>query len=266
MKEIILKVGEIPGIGLEAESISPDVFAGKDVGEIEELGVFVGNKKEKLGGFFRVEGGRVDDAGDLRIVVDGDVSRVKRIGQGMSAGEVLVKGGVGMHLGSGMSGGEIRVKGDAGSWVGMGMSGGEIVVGGDACNFIGSAYRGEHKGMCGGVIIIQGDVGSNIGGCMCGGMIKVEGNAGQFVGVRMQGGLIFVGGDVGSRVGAEMVKGTVVVGGLVDGMLPSFMVKGEVKKFMVDGREIRGDFTGYVGDLAEGGEGRVYVGAAASGL
>jgi len=259
MKEIILKVKEIPEIGMEAENISPDIFAGENLEGIENLRVYVGSRKERLKKFFGVEGKKAEKPEDLKIVIKGNVSRVKRIGQGMSAGEILIKGDAGMHLGSRMKGGKITTEGNVGSWTGMEMSGGKIIIEGNAGNFVGSAYRGNYKGMNGGEILIQGDAGSNIGACMTNGKITIKGNADQFVGVRMQGGLILLEGNVDSRAGAEMMKGIIVIEGSVKEMLPSFMEKGEVEKIKANGEEIKGKFTEYMGDLAEGGDGRVYV-------
>jgi formylmethanofuran dehydrogenase subunit C len=252
MKDITLTIKKIPEIGMEAENISPDVFAGKSPTDIGNLEVYVGNRREKIEKFFRIDGKRVENAVDLRIVVKGDVSRVKRIGQGISAGEILINGDVGMHLGSRMRGGRILVNGDVASWVGMEMSDGRIEIRGNAGNFVGSAYRGNFKGMEGGEIIVHGDVGSNTGGCMINGDITIKGNAEQFLGVRMQGGLITVDGDVSSRAGAEMRSGTIIVKGKVGEMLPSFKKEGVVEK---EG----GKFTEYTGDLAEDGKGKIYV-------
>jgi formylmethanofuran dehydrogenase subunit C len=252
MKDIILKVEEIPDIGMEAECISPDMFAGKTLDEIRKLKVYVGNKRERLGKFFKVEGNRVENAGNLRIVVEGNVGRVKRIGQGMAAGEILIKGDAGMHLGSKMRDGRIIVEGDAGSWAGMEMTGGRIIVKGDAGNFTGSAYRGNCEGMKGGDILIHGNAGSNTGACMSDGNITIKGDGGQFLGVGMRGGLITIEGDVPSRAGAEMHSGTIIVKGKVEEMLPSFRREGVVEK-------TGGKFLEYTGDLAEDGKGKIYV-------
>jgi formylmethanofuran dehydrogenase subunit C len=250
MKEIILKVKKIPELGIEADVISPDVFAGKSMKEIESLEVYFGNRREKLNKFFELTGNSSVKPEDLRVVVEGDVSGVKRIGQGMSAGVIHVNGDTGMHLGSKMRGGEITVDGDSASWVGMEMTGGKITIKGNAGNYVGSAYRGNWEGMKDGEIIVQGNVGSNSGGCITGGSITVKGNAGDFLGVRMVGGLITVEGVVSSRAGAEMHSGSIIVNGKIREMLPSFRrEKSSEKKGFIE----------YTGDLAENGEGKIYV-------
>ena len=145
--------GEID-IMIEAEMISPDSFAGKSEADLCEIAVWQGPRKVPLAEFFEVEAwdeektGEVDGAAE--ITIDGDVSRVKRIGQRMTKGRIEILGSAGMHLGSEMAGGEIRVKGKVGPWAGMNMRGGRLEVGGDAGDHAGSAYRGSWRGMSGG--------------------------------------------------------------------------------------------------------------------
>jgi len=243
MNEIRLKAREIPEMGMEADCISPDSIAGKSIEEIGKMEVYVGNQKEELGKYFSIDGKKADKARDIKIVIEGNCSRVKRIGQGMSEGEILVKGNVGMHLGSGMQGGKITVDGNADSWAGMEIKGGTIEIKGNARNFIGSAYRGNWKGMKAGEIIIHGNVGDNLGTCMLGGKISIKGNAGQFLGFRMQGGEIIVDGNTGARAGAEMEAGKITIKGKVEEMLPSFKKEGDR----------------YIGDLSENGKGEIWV-------
>ncbi|MBU4202328.1 MAG: formylmethanofuran dehydrogenase subunit C [Candidatus Altiarchaeales archaeon] len=243
MAEIILRAKEIPSTGLEADCISPDRFAGRSIKEIEDSEVYAGNQVEKLGKYFDVHGEKADKSTEIKIVIEGDCFRVKRIGQAMTGGEILVKGNVGMHLGSGMRGGKITVNGNADSWVGMEMKDGSIEIKGNARNFIGSAYRGNWKGMKFGEIIVHGDVGDNLGTCMLGGKISIHGNAGQFLGFRMQGGEIIVDGNSGSRAGAEMEAGRITIKGRVEEMLPSFKKEGNK----------------YIGDLSENGKGEIYI-------
>ncbi len=243
MAEIILRAKEIPSTGLEADCISPDKFAGKTMKEIEDMNVYAGNQAGKLGRYFDIHGEKSDKSTEIKIVIEGDCSRVKRIGQAMTGGEILVKGNVGMHLGSRMSGGKIMVEGNADSWAGMEMKDGRIEIKGNARNFIGSAYRGAWKGMKAGEIIIHGNVGDNLGTCMLGGKISVHGNAGQFLGFRMQDGEIIVDGNSGARAGAEMEAGRITIKGKAEEMLPSFKKEGNK----------------YIGDLSENGKGEIYI-------
>ena len=137
-------------IPVEAECITPDNLAGKSLAEIAALPVQHGNAPAPLGEFFT---SRATPAiGE--VVVEGDCSRVKLVGAGMTSGPAsTIRGNVGMHLGAEMTGGEIVVHGNAGDWVGAEMRGGRIHVHGDAGHLVGAAYRGSRLGMRGGVIL-----------------------------------------------------------------------------------------------------------------
>jgi len=213
MKEIILKPKIQPGEGIEAEAINPDTFAGKDIDEIENLDVFHGNRKETLKDFFDVSGTRIDDAADLRIVIDGDVSRTKRIGENMKAGEILIKGDADMYVGLKMSGGRITVEGDTDSFAGQQMTGGELIIKGDAKDYLGSSYRGDWRGMKGGSIIVEGNAGCEAGEFMAGGRIHIKGDCGPFAGVHMKKGLIVIEGQSSGRAGGAMTGGNIVLMG-----------------------------------------------------
>src|SRR5262249_51404695 len=146
-------------IPVEAENITPDNLAGKSRAEILTLPVQHGNAPAPVGEFFSAEG----DAADGELTIEGDCSRVKWIGAGMTRGRIIIRGNVGMHLGSEMKGGEIEVHGNAGDWVGGEMRGGRIHVHGDAGHLVGAAYRGSAAGMRGGVILVDGKAGNEIG-------------------------------------------------------------------------------------------------------
>lgn len=152
MSEIRLKVKGKIGIMIEAEVISPNAFAGLGVSEIEALRVWQGPTQLPLSDFFEVEvelegSNASKDAGEIAIIIEGDASRVKRIGEAMKSGKIEVRGPAGMHLGCEMSGGSIHVQGDAGSWSGREMKGGMIRISGNCGDHIGSAYRGSWRGM-----------------------------------------------------------------------------------------------------------------------
>lgn len=205
-----------PTVPLEADVISPARLAGLSALEAAKLGVVYGNQRADLGEFFRISGTPNAD-----VHVSGDLSRVKLIGAGMTAGRLVVHGPVGMHLGAGMSGGEIRVEGDAGDWVGPEMSGGLIVITGNAGHLVGSALRGDSAGMQGGEIIVLGNAGNEVGSGMRRGLIAIGGDAGDFTGVNMLAGTVVVLGHLGWRTGAGMQRGTIVSMRPVE-MLPTF--------------------------------------------
>ncbi|MCX9025639.1 MAG: formylmethanofuran dehydrogenase subunit C [Candidatus Methanoperedens sp.] len=250
MSEVILKPKGIIDIMVEAEVINPDIFAGKTTSEIEQLIVWQGAKQLPLSYFFDVEGSAGNAAADTKIIVKGDVSRVKHIGHGMKAGEIVIEGSSGMHVGSEMIGGSILVKGDAGSWAGMEMKGGTLHITGNAGDHVGCAYRGSWRGMNGGKIIIDGNAKSQLGGGMNGGEIRVGGNVENFAGIRMNSGIIVVNGDAIRGVGAEMAGGTFVVSGKVKQLSPGFEYTGTEKNPKVGETVLSGEFMKFAGDYA----------------
>ncbi len=238
-------------ISVEAEAISPDRLAPLTLAQIRSLAVWEGNRKRALSDLFSVEG----DEGtakpeEMTLTLQGDFSRVKRVAEGMSAGTVEVREGVGMHAGNRMSGGLLTVEGNAGDWLGREMRGGKIQVLGSAGNYAGAGYRGEKCGMRGGEIEIGGNAGAYLGEHLCGGSIRVAGDAGDFPGAANQGGTIFIGGS-SYLPGAEMTKGTITIKGKAK-VLPSYQ---KVEKVSMDGKE----FQKYVGDLVENGKGELFV-------
>jgi formylmethanofuran dehydrogenase subunit C len=184
MAEILLRSKGNIGIMVEAETISPDVFAAKKKEEIEGLLVWQGPMQLPLAEFFDVDVNGAGSPEETSILIEGDVSRVKRIGQGMKAGRIEIHGSAGMHLGAEMAGGSIFVQGDAGSWAGREMKGGLLHIAGSTGDHVGSAYRGSWRGMTGGQIQIDGNARSQLGGGLVGGQIVVAGNVENFCGIR----------------------------------------------------------------------------------
>jgi formylmethanofuran dehydrogenase subunit C len=205
-------------IPVEAECLTPDQLAGKTAAEIAALPVQHGNRQVPLGEFFTVEG----DAADGEVRIEGDCSRVKLIGTGMTTGRIRVDGPVGMHLGAEMKGGLIEVFGNAGDWVGAEMRGGRIHVHGDAGHLVGAGYRGSRFGMRGGAILINGKAGNEIGATMRRGLIAIGGDSGDFTGVSLIAGTVLVFGQPGIRLGAGMKRGTIAVFGPLPPLLPTF--------------------------------------------
>jgi formylmethanofuran dehydrogenase subunit C len=205
-------------IPVEAECLTPDNLAGKCAAEVAALPVQHGNAAVPLGDFFRVDG----DGGDREVVIEGDCSRVKWIGAGMTAGHITVRGDVGMHLGAEMSGGRIEVHGRAGDWVGAEMRGGLIHVHGDAGHLVGAGYRGSRVGMRSGVILVDGSAGNEIGSTMRRGLICIGGDTGDYAGVSLVAGSVLIVGKPGIRTGAGMKRGTIVTLGERPQLLPTF--------------------------------------------
>lgn len=251
MQEVFLKPKIEFKISIEAENISPDKFANKTEEQIRSLEVWMGNQRVTIGELFTVNVNGAGPAADTKLVIEGDLSRVKRIGEGMTAGIIMIKGNVDMHLGAGMSGGKITVSGNADSWAGREMRGGEIIIEGDAGYYLGSGYRGETCGMKGGKITVMGSALDFVGEHMCGGEIIVKGNAGLLPGLSNNGGRIVIGGNT-SRPGSEMAKGTIIVNGAVDEMMPVFKLEGTEALNGVTYRK-------YAGDVIVNGKGVLYV-------
>jgi formylmethanofuran dehydrogenase subunit C len=249
-----LKKFEVP---IDARCINPDVFAGKSVTEIAELPVYEGNRKQKLGDLFKIE---KTSAETPDITINGDASKVKRIGMEMKNGEIVVNGDAGMHLGEKMAGGKIVVNGNADCWTGSAMQGGVMEIHGDANDYLASPYRGTKVGMCGGVIIVDGKVGSDAACYMKGGVIKIKGGAGPYLGYHMIKGTIYVEKECKTRVGALMTGGKIIVSAHIEEVMPSFTVDIVKPKVKIDANEkAAGPFYMFEGDMAENGKGKLYV-------
>jgi formylmethanofuran dehydrogenase subunit C len=194
-----------PEVPVEAEVICPDRLGDLNEAALSALTVFHGNVQAEIGDFFKVQG---QYNGEIR--VEGDLSKVKHLGAGMTSGKLLINGDVGAHLGAGMSGGEIVVDGSTGDWVASEMTGGRIIIKGNAGHMVGSAVRGSSIGILGGEIFVHGNVLNEAGNAMRNGLIVVGGNSGDLTGVSMHAGTVIVLGEMGIRTGAGMKRGTIL--------------------------------------------------------
>jgi len=267
--EIKLKLKKQPIFPLEADSITPDNFAGKNIDEIKGLIIYHGKEEEKIGDYFDVSG-ESSEINDLKIIIEGDLSNIKRIGEKMTSGEIIINGNVGMHVGNQMKGGKILINGNADDWAGAMLKGGELEITGDAGNYIGSAYRGFWQGMENGLIKVKGKVGheSMLWARSSKGAKKfpmlICGAADSLLGIHNHGGTIIVEGDVDRCAGADQAWGTIVIKGKVSRRLPSFKKMGETNEITLpNGDVIKGKFIEYSGDHAVSKEtnGRLYIAA-----
>lgn len=219
-----------------------------------ELKIWEGNREVSLESLFEIKGEIADTASNQKFIFENSSFRMRRIGQGLEMGEIIVQGNAGSHLGSEMSGGTIKVTGDADHWVGMEMTGGSIEITGNAGNHLGSAYWGNWEGMKGGKIFVGGNSGIETGSWMNGGLIEVKGQTGDFLGVHMgsKNALIIAGGTE-RRVGAQMNAGTIIILSNNLQMLPSFSKQEIVDVYEDPERAIKllGPFTLYSGDYTE---------------
>ncbi|MDN7025278.1 formylmethanofuran dehydrogenase subunit C [Methanoculleus sp. FWC-SCC1] len=248
METVTLTIKNQPSLYLEADNISPDAFAGKSAENIAALHAYEGNTQTTLGDHFEISGKGGATATETRIIVNGDVSKVKYIGMKMTGGEIVVNGNPDMYVGAWMQGGKITVKGNVDAFAGTGMKGGEIVIDGDAGNYLGAAYRGDWRGMQGGKITVKGNAGSDIGTFMNGGEIVIGGDVDVHVATHAEGGKIVVKGNAKSRVGGQMVEGEIIVFGDIEVMMPGFIYRKDVD-LEVDGISAR--FALYEGDIGE---------------
>ncbi|MFW9901339.1 MAG: formylmethanofuran dehydrogenase subunit C [Candidatus Thorarchaeota archaeon] len=254
MAEIKLKLKKKPEFPLEAESISPDNFAGKTAADIKKLVIYHGNEEKTIGDYFNVTGSS-GELNEIKIIIEGDLSNVKRIGEKMSGGEIVINGNVGMHVGNNMSGGKILVNGDSDDWAGAMLKGGELEITGNAGHYVGAAYRGFWKGMQNGTIKVHGKIGDEALTWVNGSKpakrfpTLICGSAGSFLGIHGHGGTIIVEGDCNRCIGADQVRGTIVVKGKISRILPSYKKLGEVKEIeLMSGEKIQGKFIEYSGD------------------
>jgi formylmethanofuran dehydrogenase subunit C len=249
-----LKQFEVP---VQAACISPDVFKGKTTKEIAALPITEGNRPMTLGDLFKIQ---EDNQPTPDITLTGDFSKVKRIGQGMKTGEIVVNGNAGMHTGEKMAGGKITVNGNAGGWTGSEMKGGTIEIHGDAGDYVASPYRGSSKGMKGGLIMVDGQVGSDVATYLRGGVLKIKGGAGRFLGYHMSDGAILVDKQCDTRAGACMTGGKIVVTGTIEEVMPTFTIDSVKAKVKIDDtQQAAGPFYVFLGDLSEHGTGKIFV-------
>lgn len=248
MNTVTMTVKDLPELYLECYSVSPDNFAGKTLSEIADLPAHEGKIVWKLGDFFTFEGTPGKTADETCIVANGNLRKMKRWGQNMTGGEIVINNDTDMYVGAWMRGGKITVNGNADAFLGIAMEGGEIVVNGNVTNYIGSAYRGDWRGMSGGLIRVKGNAGNDIGTAMIGGTIIIEGNAFIHVMTHANGGTVIVKGDVEGRVGGQLVKGDAYVFGTLMYPLPGYKKIETIEK-EVDGQTYTLDH--YIGDLGE---------------
>ena len=194
---------------LQADAITPDRVAALSSRDIAALPVWFGRTRAALGDLFEVNGER---GADLR--VEGDLTRVDRLGAGMTGGRLTIEGDIGDGIGTGMAGGSIEVHGRAGDDAGSAMTGGKIRIAGDAGDRLAGAMPGG-RGMAGGEVLVGGNAGHEVAASCRRGLVVVAGDVGDGAARQMIAGSLLVFGRAGVGTGALLKRGTVVsVGGL----------------------------------------------------
>ncbi len=82
---------------IEGKNVTPDIFTGKSVKEIEALEMWEGNRKRTIGDLFEVKDDGTSSE-EFTIKIEGNIRSVRNIGTQMSKGQIIVDGDVGMHL------------------------------------------------------------------------------------------------------------------------------------------------------------------------
>ncbi|MHA1130269.1 MAG: formylmethanofuran dehydrogenase subunit C [Candidatus Helarchaeota archaeon] len=252
MAELTLIPKDLSSIPLEIE-ISPDSIAGKSIEDIKKMKIMKGNREKELAEFFDVKGSIAESPAENKIIIDGNIDQVKYIGTKMTAGEILIKGNVGMHTGDEMKGGKITIEGNCADFCAMEIKGGEFEVKGNAGNYLAGAKRGTWRGSSKGKVVIHGNCGVETACWMKGKtiVINVKGKAGAYLGSHMALGTIIADGDVDPRVGAEMSGGKIIVNGKLTELSPSFSYIGEVKEIeLSETDKITGNYLKFEGDFA----------------
>ncbi|MCQ8894615.1 MAG: formylmethanofuran dehydrogenase subunit C [Methanolinea sp.] len=240
-----------PHVPIEAEGIIPQNFLRKN-----DLSVYEGNRERHLEDLFfvTVEGPAVSPD-QVEVILTGDTGRIKRVGEYMNAGRIIIEGDIGMHCGNFMSAGEIIVRGNADAWLGREMRGGRILCEGNAGDYCGAGYRGEKRGMRGGTVEVMGNAGDFVAEYLSGGEVIVHGDCGDLPGVEMRGGTLVIGGNC-SRPCGNMTGGTCMVLGDPGELLPSFRRNGSTEAEF-GGKKFR--MAVFRGDVANRGKGTLLV-------
>lgn len=194
---------------VEGELLRPDALSALSADDVARRTIPVGNGSAEIGDLFAVEGSPEDG----RLILEGDLRPVRRIGRGMATGLLEIRGNAGPGVGLGMRGGRIAVHGSAGDGAGLAMRGGTIRIHGPAGDNLGGAEPGERLGMRDGVILVDGPIGRDAGLAMRRGLIAVAAGAGDGLGRGMVAGSIFAFGAVGTGLGAGMKRGTLALFG-----------------------------------------------------
>jgi formylmethanofuran dehydrogenase subunit C len=261
------------GLPVDGSPIKPETFRGRSSADAARVPLRVGAATIALGELFDVEG----EAGDDRLIVEGDLADVAAIGRGMASGTLVARGDVGNRFAAEMSGGVAELDGSCGDWAGAEMSGGLLRVRGSAGDALGAAFPGSRRGMREGIVLVEGDAGADVGLMMRRGLIVVRGSVGPLLGRGMIAGTIFACGAVGASPGVGMKRGTLILLGL-DGDAsaltpPTFAGAGSFAfpylKLYQDRLEALGfdlpqavssaRFERYNGDLAGGGQGEILI-------
>jgi formylmethanofuran dehydrogenase subunit C len=267
MKRLTLTLRQRPDQRIDLSPLVPHLLAGKTAGEIERIELQTTRRRLDVGQVFRL---RMGDA--ERICIEGGSDRLDYTGQGMTRGELLVDGEVGIQAGRLMTGGRLIVRGNAGPWAASGLKSGVVEIFGTAGDRVGGPLAGEISGMRGGIVVVHGSAGERAGDRMRRGTIIIEGEAGSYAGSRMIAGTLIIGRKAGPLPGYLLKRGSIILGGGCSALSPTFADCGRHDLLAIRllasfiepyGKRaaalIRRPFTRFAGDMAVLGKGELFI-------
>ena len=262
MKTITFNQKKTSSIALEFDELIPDEIYKWEKSDFEKYEVPIGNSRFPITDYFDIEvEGEAESPNEIKMILDGDLNRVKYIGCAMSGGDIICKGDVDLHVGAEMSGGTIIVEGNAAAHAGREMSGGYLEIQGDTKEFTGASYIGDWRGMTGGEILVKGNAGKQCGECLSGGSIRVLGDCDILPGIHMAKGVIEIQGDVNRWPGGQMKNGNIIIHGKLGRLLEGLVFTEIVTDPEIEGRTYEGKFIKYTGDLGVNGKGSLFIDA-----
>lgn len=190
-------------------------------GDLARLKIGYGGRSVDLGELFEVSG-----KADGRLTIESGGGGLDRVGAGLSQGEIVVKGDVGLSLGQRMTGGVIVVKGSAGDFAAAELSGGKIAIASNAGARLGAAGDGSKRGMSGGVVVVGGSVGPRAAERLRGGVVMIEGDAAENAASDLIAGTVAIVGKIGPNAGRGMKRGTLFLRS-AEGLSSGFRDAGE---------------------------------------
>jgi formylmethanofuran dehydrogenase subunit C len=272
MTSLTLRLHADAPAGLELGALTPSALSGKSVAQLARLRIPHGSRTSALGALFDISG---EDVMNLRLL--GLNHSCHHVGRDMQAGQLEVRGTVGMELGRDMSGGQIKLRGNAGDGVALGMRGGQIEISGDVGERAGGATPGATRGMNEGTLIVHGNAGAHLGERMRRGLILVGGDCGRYCGDRMIAGSIVIFGKCAGDVGHGMRRGTLMLAEMPQRVPALFNDCGEFELGFVPvfarhvaslnkrmGRQLAifRRASRWCGDMAQGGHGELLIAGA----
>lgn len=218
---IKLNLKEIPSQAIDARNLSPDVLCGLSQSQIEQHPIGRNQSELLIGDLFEVdcyehsiaceaESPSEQSIATIGIVVNGELGRFQRIGQGMSSGFLWINGSVGFEFASRMSGGVCVVVGHVSDNAAQAFRGGLLAICGHCGHNLACPLPGKKTGMTGGDILIGGNVGDRAAHRMRRGTILISGHAGQHGCQQMIAGTVVVQGTVGDSWCIGMKRGSLI--------------------------------------------------------